>query len=938
MKAQILKIAGVKNEKDFYKKFPTEEAFMAKHGAEFKAKCGTSIKKAQFGTEEEEPLSPFSESPYINAFPKAQQLYGRNFGNNVGFTPSFDTSFPQTDTNPLAMQNVGKQWADNNQLPLELQENVGFTPKYPMKQPNAGMKALEQLPMVGKILGGLSALEAEKQQRRAATQMEKVSDIMLKASGTRPERVDRRWVRPEDNVVDGNALFPVDGVGTNVLTGKHGVKVPKKKAKFGSFMSTENTNGFLQNFGEIAPSIADYATGNNAGGTMGGAIGGALGSFTGNPLLAKGLETVGTLAGGLLDKNPKRTKRAQEATMRNMNNMALNQAAPSVQAGYASHLQNGGNIDGELQIYGEGNAETMSYNPHLPGSGETVMFRGPSHAEEGIDINYSGKRVNVEGGEPAVKLPSGQGEESLTVFGDIIIPIGEGKGKKFKNYVADLSKKEATSSKILEKNTLALNNFEPKTPQDKLKFNSYKANILGSNMRLKEIADKKMEAAELQRAINETAEELGGVEPNAMLKGKMKPNKLNNKSYALYGTTTDESTKIPETDVVSTDALGYVPSGQRAGEMFYGKVTNEGYDQLRQNNPWYDWDSFNPKDPRSVQDFQTRFNALATRVGSPSRLVVDGKLGEQTATAKIGVGTPVPTPAMEEAKLTPMPPTSSAVLEEEKRYGVTPYKKNPWVDAFNMTLPFLRPTDQEPLDGQQLLGEMYAMSNNQVEPVQAQTYQPELDLPYDISLQDQLNANQADYRSAQRMVGYNPAAQASINAQKYAANSNVLGEQFRANQALKDRVYSGNRATLNDAKLKNLAIYDQQYTRQSQALSNTKATSQAVLNSISDKYMKNKLENRTLGIYENMYNYRYDAAGRAINMNPLFQPNIPQKYQEPDPNYIPVEDAKGNIIKYKYIGEPQQPSLSTNGIAPPKSKKGMDIKKCFNGALVQAYK
>ena len=32
MKDQILKIAKVKSEKEFYKKYPTEEAFMAKHG------------------------------------------------------------------------------------------------------------------------------------------------------------------------------------------------------------------------------------------------------------------------------------------------------------------------------------------------------------------------------------------------------------------------------------------------------------------------------------------------------------------------------------------------------------------------------------------------------------------------------------------------------------------------------------------------------------------------------------------------------------------------------------------------------------------------------------------------------------------------------------------------------------------------------------------
>ena len=36
MKAQILKLAGVKTEKEFYKKYPTEEAFMKKHGNKLK--------------------------------------------------------------------------------------------------------------------------------------------------------------------------------------------------------------------------------------------------------------------------------------------------------------------------------------------------------------------------------------------------------------------------------------------------------------------------------------------------------------------------------------------------------------------------------------------------------------------------------------------------------------------------------------------------------------------------------------------------------------------------------------------------------------------------------------------------------------------------------------------------------------------------------------
>jgi len=47
MKAEFLKIAGVKSEAEFYKKFPSEEAFMKKHG---KAVKSLMAKKAQVGT------------------------------------------------------------------------------------------------------------------------------------------------------------------------------------------------------------------------------------------------------------------------------------------------------------------------------------------------------------------------------------------------------------------------------------------------------------------------------------------------------------------------------------------------------------------------------------------------------------------------------------------------------------------------------------------------------------------------------------------------------------------------------------------------------------------------------------------------------------------------------------------------------------------------
>jgi NACalpha-BTF3-like transcription factor len=168
---------------------------------------------------------------------------------------------------------------------------------------------------------------------------------------------------------------------------------------------------------------------------------------------------------------------------------------------------------------------------------------------------------------------------------------------------------------------------------------------------------------------------------------------------------------------------------------------------------------------------------------------------------------------------------------------------------------------------------MLALATNQLEPVQAQTFQPQLTAPFDISLQENINQNQADYRAAQRMIGYNPAALAALNAQKYAANQKVLGEQFKLNQAMKNQAFD-NRAMLNQTGLKNLEIFDQQYGRQQEALSKTKATTQAALNSISAKYLQNQAENRALQTYENLYNYRFDPRFRAMNMNPLAQFNL----------------------------------------------------------------
>ena len=63
----------------------------------------------------------------------------------------------------------------------------------------------------------------------------------------------------------------------------------------------------------------------------------------------------------------------------------------------------------------------------------------------------------------------------------------------------------------------------------------------------------------------------------------------------------------------------------------------------------------------------------------------------------------------------------------------------------------LRPSNaNEALPPDQLYPEYFALATNQLDPVQAQTFQPMLDTPYDISLNDQINAIDSQSRAAIR--------------------------------------------------------------------------------------------------------------------------------------------------------------------------------------------
>jgi hypothetical protein len=1023
---------------------------------------------------------------------------------------------------------------------------------------------------VGGIIKGIDALKEESRAADRARQAKELSGLQLKASTTRPEERERKYVRPEDIANTGEAFFPIYGVGTNVLARngmrlqgggmiggnpteiqntygegnsiyddlgyeplidydqqksfRHGGYIPRMQgggtpketgwqrwqnsmAGKGSGFSGSTRGGAGAGdvgsmkggsgggatpwgaIGSTASGIANMSMdGGNAGGQIGSTIGGSIGSIFGPAGGAIG-GFVGTIAGNALDPYQRRIKNDTRQTKRNVQNTAMNQMAPAIQAGYASHMKDGGwvsndwqpqviasfgdltsedyhrfshkdefragghlreytppserametyedggeitsyGMGGQLKTHWGGEAETMSYNPYLPGSGETVVFRGQSHTDSdgkgntGIGITYGDSPVEVERGEPMFEMQSGgeinpetgEPENTGVVFGNMQIDkriarqiddpelmeiANKYHGKKFKNVGIDLSKQEAKQNKIIDKSSNELDSFQVNTAFDKLKLSSLRANIEGANLKLKGIADTKIALANYQNAINDTKDEFSdalgkNISAEHLAKGLIKIDKDpvtkdakwggNIVKKAQNGETTPKKTstpkktkeqllaegytkrsdgtwrketkgvKKPDREIKSATAMDTIPkqSVDKATGLF-GGITPEQFKAYKEKNKWFTkWDTFDPTDPNDVDEYAKAFNAEAEKRGSKARILPDVEYDPKTKKSVPGtktkyVGKQFTSADLGEERKSEEPVPSEDIAIEDVPDTIPESKSRfPWEIPANMIIDYLRPTDQEPLDYNQLMGEMYALSSNQLEPVQAQLYKPEIGIPYDISYQDILNENQADFRSTQRMMGYNPAAQAALDAQKYQANQKVLGEQFRANQAMKDQVYTNNRNTLNQAKLTNLGILDKQYERQSQAMSNTKATTQAALNSMSDKYAKNKLENRKLAIYENMYNYRFGKNGRARNYNGLqfFDTDITgarsRQEEEIPEGYKVTGYDKNKNPRLERITEKdmQEEEAALEAVGGIKGKNGASAKKNYkNSSVVKAYK
>lgn len=958
-----------------------------------------------------------------------------------------------------------------------------------------GLKGLEKFGEEngGQILSDVfkykAMFEAQKEKERGLKQQLKITDLSVTAAKSQPEKIEREYVRPEDFANTGEEFFPVYGVGTNVLAKYGGAYKAQNGGMFNDpgYTPLVNVNqvksfgrgGMLGSNSYLVPK-AEGGFGNlsygsdqqasqhadqvgfndDAGSQVGGQIGGTIGSYWG-PIGKKVGTFLGRGVGDLLDRSDRRQEKMSNDIMQGETELAYSAVGPQIQAGYASHVREGGSIPsnpsmldtmkmgGELKTLWGGEAETVSYNPYA--GGESIQFKGNSHdyrdpktGQTGIGVAYGKDSVanneavvEVEN-EPAQQLRDGGGAENLIVYGDLKIPknfvdeLGDdrAKNKKFKNYVGDvLNKDEAKINRTMEKASELVLDANDNTSIGQLESSTSDVIIKGGDMKLKAIADKKMMLADLQSALNDTFDELemkgndfitkgnvvddperamnnmakSGIEIKPENRGKFtawakernmsvaaaakmvmaNPDKYSKGVVAMANfainarkfkkaeegvtvteTTTDgnfnkqlakeekklsveeaeeqgytfnDKTKKWERQVGDTievidptaDALDKIRKGQsRRSEGYYGNVTVKEFEESKKANSWFDWENFDPSSEAEVLRFQKEFNKRAKEAGSDALIKEDGKFGEQTASARFTPGTPGQEPEVEVAEVEE---TTTETTTAAPRGGIR----------------FPNIAREQTDEGPNLLAEKYAMATNQYVPVPAQGFQPELRVPYDISLQDMRNDIISQSRVMERNPAFqnNPAALALTQAPMYSALNKVNAEEFRQNQAMKDAVYSSNINAINQAKLTNLGIFDNQYDRQQQAISNTRKENINILDSIANKYAQNRLQNMTERVFENMYpSFEFDESGRANTTGQggdLYIPgygtastngNLSGFNTREGRNFMNILDSAQGVYNMFQTGRDKrkrkkEEEEEANGLTPIESKSGKKIKK-----------
>jgi hypothetical protein len=228
------------------------------------------------------------------------------------------------------------------------------------------------------------------------------------------------------------------------------------------------------------------------------------------------------------------------------------------------------------------------YMRPLPGG--AVEFVGPKHSQGGIMLD---PQTEVEGGETMdkVKMKENGGKPADYIFSDYLKLGGKTFAARHKEMLAGGAKQ--------------------KQIQELAKLQEQVAKREGRDENGPRGPERIMKAGGVKK--HQSGDEITGVIPS--------PDALD--QYEL--------------DPEGAYARDFPEGQSRTEEGLYRRadgdeVTMAQVENLKANNPWYDWEDFDPTDPEDVEAFQKAYNE---KVPEGSRIKVDGKVGEQTISAYI---------------------------------------------------------------------------------------------------------------------------------------------------------------------------------------------------------------------------------------------------------------------------------------------------------------
>jgi hypothetical protein len=918
MKAQYLKISGHKNEKDFYKEFPTIETFMAKHGAALKkAQGGNSAQVDRNGNGVPDYLE-YNLYPQQNNQPQNYQMYpqaasqqapqisssAQTMQDTTGLVQNLGQSYMQNSGNGFGNTMKGMfSGGDSGKSFSELGKSFGFGGGGATGATGAASSAGGAAGGAGKGISGMmggggkgggggmgnmggyveaaisigegfAAMKGEKKMKRKARRDNDVVGVVKDAYDS--EDVNKTQDYLDSASRTRKALMPVQYTDAYA---KHGGEITNtyapntlytdlETAQYGNNMGYNNSNVMWNNLGTGMQNIAqdqrlagmsnNFAQSqnikkfDNAGSKVGSGIGQAIGTYFGGPLGGMVGKFAGKYVGGALDPNYRKIKNFNEQKQQKIDYMMNSNNIQSARMNVAgAYTKNGGTLSSGGNSVGDIHALSGGYL-------------------EPISLNpYSGSPISMIKGQSH--------EESNGRHSGVLLNYGGGKAAHGSMGAPDVEAEDGEPITEIDNNAVIFGdmkinrltvgddpmfkNFYGKT------FKKAAEGIAKSNEKLGKERDKityEAEAYDPRTAID-----------------KLKGNSLLARSTALdlkYAVNDAAIRKLAANQEVVHDVTE--PVGLNSGKFSRNILEREDTDVAQGG--------------KKVKKSPV--------VKAPLIPFTDTLQSKPMTIENFNVPTAGPINVQHPYDA---PDDPSDNVSQNSGVGLD--------TLMAMVAPWLRDSSVEGLSTDQISPELNALADNDVEPVQARFYHPQLRDPNSqVSFQDQMNANQADFNQLSRIAADNPEALSALAAQKYGANSKILAEQFRVNQGQREQVNAQNQATLNDALMKNLQIADQQYVRQATAKSATKAVRQEALSSIASKVAQNRLENRTLQTYANMFpdysfdsNYRIQKTGAPALFNTqLNSTPASAAARKATTKTVPVYEEDGKTIKeYKTIRE-----------------------------------